>query len=405
MRRPCDICGSVDVERLHDQRFVTFDDASGLAGYRVVACKRCGFVFADGIPEQDVFDRYYREMSKYEPRDSQWSLSGAKRHNYETIVDALAARFPDRTTSILDVGSAGGDLLSVFKERGYESLTGFDPSPACVEDARSRYGIHVTNAPISQMRSSGKRYELIVLSGVLEHLRDLQATLRTLVALLEPGGHMYFCVPDALRLVDYIEAPYQHLSLEHINFFSASTLSSLMGTVGLRMQDRWESTLRVGTMFEPDLNATFAGVSHASTIAYDGDGATALGAYCAASARLQDRLWTRVADLAASRRPLLVWGVGSLTMSLLADERFASLAIDGYVDANKQYWRKTIRGVPILSPDEIANRDEMILIASFAYESEILAEIRERHGYRNPVVRLFSEESQSHSMMSMNGTS
>ena len=59
-RRGCDVCGFAATEDLYDQRFVRFDDASGLDGYTVVACKRCGFMYADDLPGQDVFDRYYR---------------------------------------------------------------------------------------------------------------------------------------------------------------------------------------------------------------------------------------------------------------------------------------------------------------------------------------------------------
>lgn len=405
LTRPCDICGSSESDLLYNQKFVTFDDSSGLSGYRVVACERCGFIFADCIPEQDVFDRYYREMSKYEPRDSQWSLSDAKRRNYETIVDALCSRFPNCETSILDVGSAGGDLLSVFKERGYNHLTGFDPSPQCVTDAQIRYGIRVTNAPISQIRSSGERYDLIVLSGVLEHLRDLQRTLRSLVALLKPDGHIFFCVPDALRIIDYVEAPYQHLSLEHINYFTSRTLAALMATVGMQLREHWQSTSLVGAMREPDLNATFLRGSGEDILIHDAAGASALRAYCSASAQLQDRLWTKVVDLAELRRPILIWGAGSLTMHLLADERFAKLAIVGYVDANKNYWGKTIRGAPVLPPYDLGARDETIVIASYSYESEIVTEIRERYRYMNPVVCLFREDSQAYSGNLMNGTS
>ena len=60
-----------------------------LRGYDVAVCTDCGFGFADGIPEQATFDRYYREMSKYEFQ-----------HRGGHVSDAHAARFREMATAI-----------------------------------------------------------------------------------------------------------------------------------------------------------------------------------------------------------------------------------------------------------------------------------------------------------------
>ena len=166
MSRGCDICGAGAGRLIYRQRFARFDDRSAFDGYDVAACPRCGFVYADGIPVQAVFDRYYREMSKYESHAADGEVSPAAAANYRAIVHEIAQRLPDRALRILDVGSASGHLLAGFREAGYDDVLGLDPSPRCAEIARARYGIEVVNTPISAMRFEGARFDLVLLSSV-----------------------------------------------------------------------------------------------------------------------------------------------------------------------------------------------------------------------------------------------
>ena len=63
-RRACPICASLDSRVLFRQSFESLSDVEFLNGYDVVVCEPCGFAFANGIPEQPVFDEYYRDLSE-----------------------------------------------------------------------------------------------------------------------------------------------------------------------------------------------------------------------------------------------------------------------------------------------------------------------------------------------------
>ena len=64
--RDCPICGSAARRVFFHQEFAAVDQATPVTGYDVAVCTHCGGAYADGIPDQRVFDRYYRDMSKYE---------------------------------------------------------------------------------------------------------------------------------------------------------------------------------------------------------------------------------------------------------------------------------------------------------------------------------------------------
>jgi SAM-dependent methyltransferase len=389
-QRGCDVCRSLEHRRLHEQRFVTFDDDAGLLdGYAVVSCGRCGFVYADGIPDRAVFERYYREMSKHEPLTDSTTVPAYKEHNCTLIVEQLGRRLPQRNARILDVGIGSGEVLLALRGRGYTDVTGLDPSLHAAEVMQRRAGIRVINTPINQLESTAERFDVILLSGVAEHLRDLLPTLTLLKGLLRTNGRICITVPDANRFANYVESPFQYFSVEHINFFTARSLESLMATLGMRLHSSWETVFLLGTMNEPAISAIFEIADAPLPIVADTAGPRAVVRYVEESERLAARVTANVGALIDSGGRIIIWGTGSLTMNLLSNPSFERLNIVAFVDANPRYWDKRIRGLPILAPERVRDHDDTILVVSYSYEAEICDQIAHQLRLPNRVVRLF----------------
>ena len=66
LSRDCPVCGTSARRVVFRQDFAAVEQATPVTGYDVAVCQRCGAAYADGIPDQAAFDRYYRDMSKYE---------------------------------------------------------------------------------------------------------------------------------------------------------------------------------------------------------------------------------------------------------------------------------------------------------------------------------------------------
>ena len=64
MKRNCEICNSSKNKKIYHQRFILPTQYYFHGGYDVIICEKCGFVFADNIPDQAFFENYYKEMSK-----------------------------------------------------------------------------------------------------------------------------------------------------------------------------------------------------------------------------------------------------------------------------------------------------------------------------------------------------
>jgi len=102
------------------------------------------------------------------------------------VVRWLADRRPARGR-VLDVGCGAGDLLLALRDDGW-SVHGVEPSPPGAEQAREKHGLDVVTGRFEQAALPDSSFDVIVFSGVLEHVHDPLGSLRRTHELLAPGG-------------------------------------------------------------------------------------------------------------------------------------------------------------------------------------------------------------------------
>jgi len=371
----------------------TFEGLSGrslLDAYDVVCCRVCGMGFADGLPQPEEFERYYARMSKYEHQPTGGRPSAPDEARCRSIAERVGALIPDRRTPILDVGCSTGALLAAFKDAGFADVEGLDPAPACAAFALEAYGVPVRTGSAADIPEFGTVYGVVLLSAVLEHLLDPRAVLYDVRLALQDGGCLFVEVPDVEAFAAGATVPYQEFSIEHINFFSLESLTSLLGMAGFTRVDAehvrlpWTSRMTAGV-----LHAVFRRSDATSEWSADGVTRAALLAYVRASARIEEAVRGRVAALADRGQPVLVWGVGTHTRHLLKAGVMDGLTIAAYVDSDPKCQGAQLRGVPVLAPGAVAGRDEPILVSSGTLHHEIARQIREELGAANEIVLLY----------------
>ncbi len=94
LKRNCQICDCEKADLLFRQDFSGFSTGTLLKGYDVAVCQDCGFAFADDIPDQEEFDSYYEEMSKYEFSQSDGVQSPFDLERFSQILNLLTPQFP-----------------------------------------------------------------------------------------------------------------------------------------------------------------------------------------------------------------------------------------------------------------------------------------------------------------------
>jgi len=394
INRNCPVCAHEEKQLLYSQNFSPYLERGLLEGYDVVVCQKCGFCFADKIPDQKLFDVYYKEMSKYENLERATQPTPFDLTKFAVIADFIETYLKDKKTEILEIGCANGHFLNLLKKRGYNNIRGLDPSPACASAARQLYAIEVLTNTLSGV-SLDHSIDFLVLLGVLEHVRDLDASMLKLNAMLRMGGRICVVVPDASSYSQGEDAPFQEFSTEHINFFGPQSLTNLMQVYGFHpimiQQDVIEPAHKTKTpiimaMYRKETDADIPYTVH---ISRDADTEQGLVSYIDLSRHLDDRINTIINEIVFSHKPVIVWGTGALTLRLLADSSLSKAIITAFVDSNPKYQGQKLGVVPIISPADVKNRSESILISTRAYQNEILNIIRKELMLSNEVITLF----------------
>lgn len=389
-QRSCEVCGNRRVAPLHTQPFSL--PGGGTLSYRVVACEGCGFVYADGIPSPAEYARYYADSQKYTYEGSKSvprGLATTHEGTFRVVDDYLTrARGKERfDAKLVDVGCATGHLLSYFKKAGYRDLHGLEPAPECRDIAKRLYDLDVTTGSLEDLPDA--RWEVVLLSSVVEHLPQATDSLAHVARRLVRGGLVMVQVPDADNFGVKLREPFLEFSLEHINYFTRTSLRNLMGAVGFAERLYQRDLLdNQGTTF-PALTTLWEKTgSDGATVVPDTRGREAIAAYIARCNELQAKLAAAIDALVDAQQPMIVWGTGSLTARLLATTRLKQAKIERFVDSNTALQGKQLEGVPIEAPSTIAGKELPVLIASYVYAGEIRRTLEGELGYRGRIVNL-----------------
>ncbi len=145
------------------------------------------------------------------------------------ILDVLRQhRPPQGWGRILDVGCGDGLFFEPLSQFG--EVEGVEAAAELVDLELVRSGrVHI--CPFDHRFQSGKRYSLILMLDVLEHLSDPEAALGHALSLLEPDGLLLVTVPAFMVLWTNHDVLNAHLAR-----FTKKSFSELAGRAGLRVQ-------------------------------------------------------------------------------------------------------------------------------------------------------------------------
>lgn len=134
----------------------------------------------------------------------------------------------------LDVGTGFGLWQSYLNEQGIHSA-GIEIEKGAVEYCLTQ-GLSVQHASIEDWKTD-KKFAVITMCDVLEHVSDPESVLKKCHDLLLPGGVLYLQVPNVLGLV----YPYKDsLGLpHHLWQFNPGTLNKLVQKCDFKIKDYW----------------------------------------------------------------------------------------------------------------------------------------------------------------------
>ena len=164
--------------------------------FTMVRCSDCGLIYLDprlAIDEMVAHYNYTRFTvdNAAQLPEPESLIDTAKNAHKGALVDRHHAGAPG---AILDVGCARGEFLAFMRRRGWEVMgTELAPDFPRTCDVPIRYGTEALSGLIAENR----RYDVITLWAVLQHVYEPAALLADCRRLLQPGGLLFVLISNA----------------------------------------------------------------------------------------------------------------------------------------------------------------------------------------------------------------
>lgn len=221
--KPCKVCGAAGPD--------SFRLLYTLSTCEVARCRACGFTFVPSWWRHNItYTSYKSAATAQEIRRGNNALKLA-RHQ-------LRLRFIRRfkpSGTLLDVGAGWGHFLMAARQAGYIVLgVELDEQPNLY--ASQDLGLPVLREDFFNF-SSERRFDIITLWDVLEHIDDPRSFLLNCARLQESGGLLVIQVPQINSVIARLTGrKWKMLGLDHVNYFSPKTLRLLLSQCGYEVQ-------------------------------------------------------------------------------------------------------------------------------------------------------------------------
>lgn len=226
------------MDELGDHRDFTFkyyDCPCGGAEYKIIStttrhhnhfdtvqCRRCGTLRINPYLTDESLDKYYKDV--YGPVKRQGAtteeLYNRQKKGAEKLLSVLKEFLtPDKL--VLDFGGGAGGRMDSIRREGFEVY---------IRDSDAKYEAYALDRGLKKYDET-KKYDMVVLSHVLEHINDPVGFLKYAAStLISERGLIYIELP----LIENTKKQYllRDLHISHKFYFSALSLRHIVESAG-----------------------------------------------------------------------------------------------------------------------------------------------------------------------------
>jgi len=373
--RSCPLCGKHEKLNILDLHYSLFDDNPLSGNFSLVACRDCGFAYADTPSKEPDFEAYYAQNAYYFTAATTGSggNSPSDKKRFSETADCIASHIESKTAAIFDIGSGKGGLVATLKEMGFSKVFAIDPLQACVDYIEKSLGIPAECGKASSMGFKNISVDCCIYSHVLEHVLNPKLVLEEAWRRLNDRGLIYVEVPDAAQYGKNTNVPYAELFVEHINHFDMQHVISLMNTCGFIERETGGKMIDIG---EGGQTACLYGVFEKTEKSralpkYQGELYDTLRRYAAACEA--SPMHAAIRKTQKNAQPLYIWGMSQFGQLLLGQTPLGACNIKAFVDGDSHKQTKTIGKRAIVSLEILRNAtsNDAIILTGVNYQKQM----------------------------------
>jgi SAM-dependent methyltransferase len=346
-------------------------------------CRTCGHLQQWPPVSPELMAHHYQTFATYELFGDPAQLHGAAPSRHAGRFLSLVSDVGLAPGRAYEIGCASGEMLNQFRKQGW-SVTGCDPSPSAIGQARSIFGIDADLGDEETALTRHKDLDLILICHVLEHLYDPPAALARFHAALAPQGHLVLEVPCAIAPETL---PPGWFTFEHLHYYQPAILERLLQNAGFTVV---ETRIDMTCQHYPVIAIAARKTAQRPAAGFEAS-AGALLAQCYAA---RDKaLWTATARcLARFQEPVFLYGAGIHTAQML-DRTHLTPHVIAIADRDSKKWGQTQAGKPVISPAELFAdpRQAPVIVSSYVSEKQIVDALLAGGVASSRIVPLYSQ--------------
>lgn len=335
MLRDCKLCS----ESIENCLFITNvsisqrNDSQMDGNLNVYKCIKCNFYFTSSHSDESNYDHYYLTHNNY----------GAVVDYYDDktlqSIKFLVSNIQDKDSTILDYGCGNKQL--------YNGMKKYFANTDCYD---------VGYPPIEKTS-----YDYIIVSHVLEHIYNPKEFLSNIRKHINKNGNIYIEVPNA---DGYLETKQsygilQEINIEHINFFTPSSLSSFMESNGFSVEIISTGHFNLNNICDyPVIRGLFK-LSESNKFEK----------YITFGKKSLEDLESNLPNI---DRSVFIYGCGQFLYKIIniLKNKYDILAI---IDDNANFKDKTLLGIPIYNSEYLKGKSDIHIIITSRIQKEIIS--------------------------------
>ncbi|MEO7211103.1 MAG: class I SAM-dependent methyltransferase [Chitinophagaceae bacterium] len=250
----CPVCNSASITHITT---VKDYNVSG-EEFEIFECKMCTLRFTQGAPAAEAMAPYYKSDDYISHTDSKKGFINRAYHwvrghtikSKRKLIEKLTRK---SSGTLLDIGAGTGTFVSEMQTAGWQVL-GMEPDDTARANALEKYAI-ILQHPTFLFELENKRFDVITLWHVLEHIHRLQDYIQVFHRTLKDDGYLIIAVPN------YTSNDAQHYKEQwaaydvprHLYHFSPKSMQKLMYLNGfevMSVKPMWFDSFYVSLLSE-----------------------------------------------------------------------------------------------------------------------------------------------------------
>ncbi|WP_273184609.1 methyltransferase domain-containing protein [Hyphomonas adhaerens] len=192
----------------------------------IYRCTSCSLIQTQNLSEPFLQQYYTGDYSedrfKFVTEDY---LDFARRRGEDQKAYVTAQTGVTEFGRVLDFGGGFGGALAAYPD---SERFAYEPDPHAREHLQSMEGVTVLGPDIFEDEKYQGYFDLVVLSHVLEHMRDPLFELARIQGMLRPGGHVFIEVPTEDETVLRLQLANLNPGVGHVFHFELPTLRKML---------------------------------------------------------------------------------------------------------------------------------------------------------------------------------